>query len=169
MALVAAVVLMVSAGCSTTRRLEEGEVLYNGLKGVAYDKPVAEELPDGLRDNIKDAVNAPANKKTLMFFPVGLWVYNNMGSHESGLKKWFYNKFAQEPITVSEIRPEVRTKMIDEILDNNGYFRGTSSYEPCIGKEQAQGKDRVYGQCRQALFARLDRTVARYVPSEPYD
>lgn len=71
-------------------------------------------------------------------FPLGLWVYNNMGSHDSGLKKWFYNKFAQEPVVVSEIRPEVRTKMIDEILDNNGYFRGSSSYELVSGKTSAR-------------------------------
>ena len=98
---IAALTLTLSVGCSTTRRLEDGEILYNGLKGVTYGNPEADALPDGLRDNIKDAVNAPANKKTLMFFPLGLWVYNNMGSHESGLKKWFYNKFAQEPIVVS--------------------------------------------------------------------
>lgn len=137
---IAALTLTLSVGCSTTRRLEDGEILYNGLKGVTYGNPEADALPDGLRDNIKDAVNAPANKKTLMFFPLGLWVYNNMGSHESGLKKWFYNKFAQEPIVVSEVRPEVRTKMIDEILDNNGYFRGSSSYELVSGKNKRKAK-----------------------------
>ncbi|MDE6199496.1 MAG: hypothetical protein K2G06_06605, partial [Muribaculaceae bacterium] len=138
--LLAAALLLVGAGCSTTRRLEEGEVLYNGLKGVSYERPEAESLPEGLRDNIKEAVNAPANKKTLMVLPLGLWVYNNMGSHESGLKKWFYNKFVQEPIVVSEIRPEVRSKMIDEILDNNGYFRGRSSYELVSGKNKRKAK-----------------------------
>lgn len=169
MALVAAVVLMVSAGCSTTRRLEEGEVLYNGLKSVAYDKPVAEEPARRVARQHKGCCQCSGQQEDADVLSRSLWVYNNMGSHESGLKKWFYNKFAQEPITVSEIRPEVRTKMIDEILDNNGYFRGTSSYEPCIWKEQAQGKDCIYGQCRQALSARLDRVVARYMPSEPYD
>lgn len=139
-AVIAAVAVLAVAGCSTTRRLEEGEILYNGLKGVSYERPVADELPDGLRDNIKNAVNAPANKRTLVFFPLGLWVYNNMGSHDSGLKKWFYNKFAQEPVVVSEIRPEVRTKMIDEILDNNGYFRGHSSYELVSGKNKRKAK-----------------------------
>ncbi|MBD5235260.1 MAG: BamA/TamA family outer membrane protein [Barnesiella sp.] len=138
--LMAALVAMVSAGCSTTRRVEKGEILYNGLKGVVYENPMAEELPEGLRDDINDAVDVPGNKKTLMVLPLGLWVYNNMGSHDKGLKKWFYNKFAQEPVVVSEIRPEIRTKMIDEILDNNGYFRGTSSYQLVSGKNKRKAK-----------------------------
>lgn len=133
-------IVMAAMGCSTTRRLEDGEILYNGLKGVSYSNPDEANLPDGLADDIKEAVDAPANKKTLLFFPLGLWVYNNMGSHESGLKKWFYNKFAQEPVTVSEIRPEVRTKMIDQILDNNGYFRGTSNYDLVSGKNKRKAK-----------------------------
>ncbi len=63
-----------------------------------------------------------------------------MDSHSSGLKKWFYNKFAEEPIVVSDVRPEVRTKMIDEILDNNGFFRGHSSYELVSGKNPRKAK-----------------------------
>ena len=139
--LIAVAALMIAAaGCSTTRRLEEGEVLYRGLKGVKYANPEEEELPEGMLDNIEMAVDAPGNKNTLLFFPVGLWVYNNMGSHESGFKKWFYNKFVQEPVVVSDIRPEVRTKMIDEILANNGYFRGGSSYELVSGKNKRKAK-----------------------------
>ena len=41
---------------------------------------------------------------------------------------------------MSEVRPEVRTKMIDEILDNNGYFRGSSSYELVSGKNKRKAK-----------------------------
>ena len=138
--LMAALVAMVSAGCSTTRRVEKGEILYNGLKGVVYENPLAEELPEGLRDDINDAVDVPGNKKTLMVLPLGLWVYNNMGSHDKGLKKWFYNKFAQEPVVVSEIRPEIRTKMIDEILDNNGYSAARAAISSCRARTSARPK-----------------------------
>lgn len=131
---------VIAMGCSTTRRLEEGEVLYNGLKGINYTNPEKKMLAEGVADDIKDAVDAPANKKTLLFFPLGLWVYNNMGSHEKGLKKWFYNKFSQEPVTISEIRPDVRLKMIDQALDNNGYFRGRSSYTLVSGKNKRKAK-----------------------------
>ena len=62
-------------------------------------------------------------------FPLGLWVYNNWPNPPKGLKHWIYNKLAAEPVLVSDVRPEVRVHMLDQILDNNGYFSGTSSYE----------------------------------------
>lgn len=133
-------VLLIMAACSTTRKVEQGEILYSGLKGVDYDVPKGTEIPSTVSESIKESVDVPANKKWLYLFPVGLWTYNNMDHHDRGLKKWFYNKFAQEPIVVSDVRPEVRTKMIDEILDNNGYFRGTASYELVSGKNKRKAK-----------------------------
>ncbi|MDE6288807.1 MAG: hypothetical protein K2M00_08505, partial [Muribaculaceae bacterium] len=35
----------------------------------------------------------------------------------------------EEPVLVADVRPAVRSKMIDQILDNNGFFRGTATYE----------------------------------------
>lgn len=131
---------LVIVGCSTTRRLEQGEVLYKGVKGIEYANPEKGSLPEGLCDNIEVAVDAPTNKNSLLFFPIGLWVYNNMDQPESGFKKKFYNRFVQEPIVVSDVRPEVRTQMIDEILDNNGYFSGSSSYELVSGKNKRKAQ-----------------------------
>lgn len=62
-------------------------------------------------------------------FPLGLWVYNNWPNPPQGLKHWIYEKLASEPVLVADVRPEVRVHMLDQILDNNGYFSGTSSYE----------------------------------------
>lgn len=135
-----AALCLLSAACSTTRKVEQGEILYNGVKGVDFKTPEGYSLPSGFADDVETAVDVPANKKLFMVIPLGLWTYNNMDSHKSGLKKWFYNKFAQEPIVVSDVRPEVRTKMIEEILDNNGFFRGNASYELVTGKNPRKAK-----------------------------
>ncbi len=41
---------------------------------------------------------------------------------------------------LSDVRPEVRTHMIEEILDNNGYFRGTATYSLVQGKNKRKAK-----------------------------
>ena len=41
---------------------------------------------------------------------------------------------------VSDVRPEVRTHMIEQILDNNGYFRGKASYELLPAKNPRKAK-----------------------------
>ena len=136
--------LLLLAGCSTTRRVPADEVLYTGLQGVEYnpDGEGDKGLPSGMTEGIHDAVNVKANKYTFtpkFRIPFGLWVYNNMNPDSKGLKGWFYRKFASEPILVSDVRPEVRTKMIDEILDNNGYFRGHADYTLNQGKNKKKG------------------------------
>lgn len=132
LAVVAAVALL--QACSTTRRIPEGDQLYTGIKKIEYNTPDKKQrVPSGMKDDIYDAAFVKPNNywKLLRWrypFPLGLWVYNNWSNPEKGLKHKLYEKFVEEPVLVSDVRPDVRTRMIDQILDNNGYFRGTATY-----------------------------------------
>ncbi|MDE6810094.1 MAG: BamA/TamA family outer membrane protein [Muribaculaceae bacterium] len=132
--------LAIVSSCSTTRRLPSDEILYTGLKGVEFNPDNKDmKVPSGVKSDINDAVDVKANKYTFtpsIRIPVGLWVYNNWNPNSKGIKKWLYNKLVEDPVLISDVRPEVRTKMIDEILDNNGFFQGTSSYQLNQGKNK---------------------------------
>ena len=143
--LAALLLLAVTASCSTTRRLPADEVLYTGVKKIDIVVPEGEKSAPGLDDQVKNAVNvAPNNSLISPYlrypFPLGLWVYNNWPNPPSGFKHWLYEKLVAEPVLISDVRPEVRTKMIDEILDNNGYFSGTASYELIKGKNSKKAR-----------------------------
>ena len=130
--LLTALVALLAASCSTTSRIPEGELLYTGMK-VKIESPKGEHVAEGLPSELEEAVEvAPNNYWSLLKwrypFPLGLWLWNHWDEPKSGLKKWFYNKYVEEPVLVSDVRPEVRTEMLDQILDNNGYFRGKASY-----------------------------------------
>ncbi len=121
------------AGCSTTSKIPDGEILYTGLKAVNFSDSVS-TVPSDIRSEVRTAVAVKPNNPLLgsasyrVPFPLGLWVYNHWPNPPHGFKHWIYEKLVKEPILVSDVRPEVRTEMINEILDNNGFFRGTSSY-----------------------------------------
>lgn len=123
------------AACSTTRRLPEGEILYTGVKGVDIRTPKGERFPAAISSSLSEAVAVQPNNSLLGSssvrypFPLGLWVYNNWPNPEHGLKHWLFEKLSTEPVLVSDVRPEVRVKMLDDILDNNGYFGASSTYE----------------------------------------
>ncbi len=143
----ALVALLVAASCSTTRRIPEGEHLYTGLKGIdyVYATDTTKHIPDAVSGNIGDMVDvAPNNYWKLMKwrypFPLGLWVYNNWSNPPKGLKHWLYEKLVEEPVLVSEVRPEVRVHMIEQALKNNGYFRGKATYELIPGKNKKKAK-----------------------------
>ncbi|MDE5929555.1 MAG: hypothetical protein K2H03_03640, partial [Muribaculaceae bacterium] len=127
------------AACSTTSKIPADELLYTGLKGISYQNADSISLPDELKSDMRDAVNvAPNNYWKLIGwrypFPLGLWVYNNWPNPPKGFKHWIYEKLVEEPVLVSDVRPELRTKMLDQMLDNNGYFRGVTTYTLNKGK-----------------------------------
>ncbi len=132
--------LLISA-CSTTRRLGEEDILYTGVKRTAIVPDSGQTLAPGLSDNVKEAVNVKPNNCLISPsvrypFPLGLWVYNNWPNPPKGFRHWLYEKLVEEPVLISDVRPEVRTEMIDQILDNHGYFRGHASYELAQGKNK---------------------------------
>lgn len=138
-------VLLLQA-CSTTSKLQEGEMLYNGmeLNLKPYDN---EKLPSEMVSDLTNAVDVKPNNPWPLItpykrrpFPIGLWVYNHMNDSAKGLKGWIYRKLVEEPVLVESARPETRTKMLTEILDNNGYFGSQAKYEIVSGKNPKKGK-----------------------------
>ena len=132
------------AACSTTARIPADEVLYTGVKKVEMVED-SMKIPPALTSAVKDAVDVPPNNYWKLLgwhypFPLGLWVYNNWPNPEKGLRHWLYEKLVAEPVLVSDVRPEVRTRMIEQILDNNGYFRGTATYELVKGRNPKKAK-----------------------------
>lgn len=146
--LFSAVFLMVAClvSCSTTKRIPDGEMLYTGLKEIDVTGHNGETTPEGVTTELEEAVavapnNAIFGSPSLRWpLPIGLWVWNNWGDSEKGLKHWMYNRLGKEPVLISDVRPEARVKMLDDILANNGYFRGGASYELIQGKNHKKAK-----------------------------
>ena len=131
--------------CSTTSKLPEGEILYTGVKKVEIAPSDSGRISSELASELKEAVDvAPNNYWKLLSwrypFPLGLWVYNHWPNPPKGFKHWIYEKLVEEPVLVSDVRPEVRTHMIEQLLDNNGYFRGTATYELVQGRNPRKAK-----------------------------
>ncbi|MBO5053142.1 MAG: BamA/TamA family outer membrane protein [Muribaculaceae bacterium] len=131
---------LIISSCSTTRRLDPGEQLYTGVKKInIIPDSVGAKVPSGVSSAIKDAVDVPPNNYWSLVgwrypFPLGLWVYNNWPRAEKGFKHWIYEKLVEDPVLISDVKPELRTHMIKDILNNNGYFSGQASYQLIPGK-----------------------------------
>ena len=141
----AVMAVLMAASCSTTRRIPDDEILYTGVKGITIAPSDSMKVPAAMASSIKSAVDvAPNNYWKLVGwrypFPLGLWVYNNWPNPKSGFRHWLYEKLVEEPVLVSDVRPDVRTHMIEQILDNNGYFRGTATYSLVQGKNRKKAK-----------------------------
>lgn len=131
--------------CSTTRRLSVDDPLYTGVKRIKITTEEGEKMPSSVKEAVKEAVNVTPNNSLISPyirhpFPVGLWVYNNWDNPSSGFKNWLYEKLVEEPVLLSDVRPEARVKMINEMLENNGYFAADVSYELIKGRNPKKVK-----------------------------
>lgn len=131
-----AVLALVGSACSTTSKLGSDETLYTGVRKFDVTSVDNEKLPAGLMENLNEAINCkPNNPMPFMSpfkrtpFPIGLWVYNHWSDSSSGIKGWLYRKLVSQPVLISDVKPEMRVKLMEQILDNNGYFGSRVSYD----------------------------------------
>ncbi len=145
-ALAVMLAIITVSGCSTTSKLDDGEILYNGMK-LDVKPAEGEKVPSEMMSDLTTAVNVRPNNPWPFIspymrspLPLGLWVYNHMNDSAKGLKGWIYNKFVEQPVLVSDARPEARVKMLQSILDDNGYFGSKVSYSLKSGKNPKKAK-----------------------------
>ncbi len=142
--------VILAGACSTTRRLADDEVLYNGMK-IKINPTGDEKLPSALVSDLQQAVNVKPNNPWPLIspykrdpLPIGLWVYNNWNDSARGVYGWLYRMLAKPPVLVSDVRANMRTKMVEEILANNGYFGSTATYEEIPDKKNPKKATLAY-------------------------
>ena len=143
--LTVAFVAIVAVSCSTTKRLSVDDPLYTGVKSIKIEGVASDKVPSEVKSQVKEVVNVTPNNSLISPyvrhpFPIGLWVYNNWDESSTGLKHWLYEKLVEEPVLMSDVRPDARVKMINEILENNGYFAADVNYELIKGKNPKKVK-----------------------------
>ncbi len=128
--------LFLGTACSTTKLIPDGEVLYTGVKKIKIIPDSATvKIPGYVESAVKEPLSvAPNNPLFSPYvrtpFPIGLWAYNKFKTDKTkGFKHWMFSKFAKEPILISNVKPDIRVKAVESILDNYGYFGSRASYE----------------------------------------
>lgn len=133
-------VVLFFTGCSTTRLIPDDEVLYTGVKKMKFTSADSLKIPGYVISAAKEPLSvAPNNPLYSPYirtpFPIGLWVYNNFKPKKNkGFKHWLYEKLAKDPILISDVQPDVRLNVVDDILGNYGYFGAKSHYELLYSK-----------------------------------
>lgn len=132
--LVAIVVAVCLAACSTTKNLPEDETLYTGIKKMVVENRDNSEQGEATMIELEAALAYPPNNALLGSssirtpFPYKLWIYNSLVHNKSKFGKWIFTHFAANPVFLSAVNPELRAKIATNVLHNYGYFNGTVNY-----------------------------------------
>lgn len=124
-----------AAGCSTTKRLAEDEVLYTGVRKIEIASVDGKKVPAAVESAVREPLNVKPNNPLFSPYvrtplPLGLWAWNNLYHEELGEKQgWIYRRLAKKPVLIADVQPDQRMKLVKDILDNRGYFRSEADYE----------------------------------------
>lgn len=125
---------VISVACSTTQRLEKGQVLYTGQKAVNLHHQPHTALGESTLEEVEAALaKAPNNalfgsSSVRIPLPIGLWIYNGF-YNKKGIGKWIFNKFGSKPVLMADVSPDVRCKAATNILHDYGFLNGTVGYK----------------------------------------
>ncbi|MDR0954025.1 MAG: hypothetical protein LBM20_01420, partial [Rikenellaceae bacterium] len=73
----------VITGCSTTKRLADGDLLYTGVRKIELVSASGEKVPGAVESVANEPLNVKLNNPLYSPYvrtplPVGLWVWNNL-------------------------------------------------------------------------------------------
>lgn len=144
-------VLMVGLlfSCSTTSHLEDGEQLYTGLKPIEYESYESGAHFDETQLEVEAALATAPNGALFGSsyyrtpFPYGLWIYNALDGKKGAVPKWLVSTFGKAPVLMSNVNPELRLSVAENVLQNRGYFRGNVDYAIEEGKPKTTKTDTV--------------------------
>jgi outer membrane protein assembly factor BamA len=130
------------SACSNTRFLKDDEVLYTGRGKVTIvnetqikNSALAKKLVLHMT-SVKPNNSLLGNKRILP--PYGLWTYNYLKPKAGKKPRWFYRTFSSEPVLISQVNPEKRSREIESALFGIGFLHSTVSYTVDVSKRNSK-------------------------------
>ena len=113
--------------CSGTSKIPEGDLLYVGHTIDIEKGEEAKKTRKSIESELDELIRPKPNKSILGMRP-GIFFYNiyDTVKKEKGFKHWVKYKLGQEPVLMSKVDLEYNKKVIQNYVENKGFFNGES-------------------------------------------
>lgn len=129
------IITLFVASCSNTKYLPKGELLYIGAKVKVEGDSVPKKEKSILTEELESILRPRPNSSILGLRPK-LWIYNiTKTDKQKGIRHFLNNKFGQAPVYFSKVDLDYNVSLIENRLDNRGYFKGRA-YADSISKHK---------------------------------
>lgn len=111
-------------GCSNTKHLPEGELLYTGASVTVKDSIIKNKDRKALEKELEGLLRPLPTKQFLGLRPK-LWFYNLAGepTKEKGFRYWLRNKVGEAPVLFSKVDLDYNSSILRNFTENRGYFK----------------------------------------------
>ncbi|WP_297334171.1 BamA/TamA family outer membrane protein [Flavobacterium sp.] len=178
------ITLLLSYGCSNTKYLPEGDMLYVGSEVNIKDTVIGKKERKALESEMEDLLRPKPNRK-IFGLRVKLYFYNLAGEpkKDKGFRYWLRNKVGEPPVLFSQVDMDYNADLLQNYAENKGYFKTRTESDSTSRNRRAEVKytvelGRQY-KIRTVTFpedsTRIDTAVAKLKhwsllrPGNPYD
>lgn len=114
-------------GCSGTRTIPEGDLLYIGHTFNVEKGKEAKKTRKKINSELDDLIRPIPNKSILGMRP-GIFFYNLIGEvkKDKGFKHWVKYKLGEEPVLMSDVDLEYNKSVVQNYVENKGFFNAIS-------------------------------------------
>lgn len=125
-------------GCSNTKYLPEGELLYTGGSVKVKDSVIKKKDRKALEKELEGLLRPKPNKQFLGLRPK-LWIYNIAGEpkKEKGFRYWLRTKVGEEPVLFSKVDLDYNASVLRNFAENKGYFKTRVSADSTVRNKRA--------------------------------
>ncbi len=173
-------ILLVTASCSSTSNLKDGEQLFIGLEKIDWQGDAQNHLShfEDTKTEVEAALATQPNGALFgssyyrTIFPYGLWIYNSMHDKNSAFAKWMTNSFGKAPVLMHNVNPTLRASVAKSVLQNYGYFNGDITFDTKdYGEKDSLGyakKQKIKYHVNFGHLYTIDTVTFSNFPSEIY-
>src|SRR6187402_2171334 len=111
-------------GCSNTKYLPEGDLLYTGGSVKVEDSIMKRKARKALETELQNLLRPKPNSQILGLRPK-LFFYNLAGqpTKDKGFRYWLRNKAGEPPVLFSQMDLEYNASVLRNYAENRGYFK----------------------------------------------
>ncbi|MCC9018769.1 BamA/TamA family outer membrane protein [Flavobacterium lipolyticum] len=125
-------------GCSNTKYLPEGDLLYTGGSVTVKDSVLKKKERKALENELNDLLRPKPNKQFLGLRPK-LWFYNIAGEpkKQKGIRYWLRTKVGEPPVLFCKVDLEYNASVLRNFTENRGYFKTRVSADSTVSNKRA--------------------------------
>lgn len=132
-------IALIFCGCSTTKYLQPGQKLYTGAKIKITDKKNTTKSEADALDDELSALLRPRPNSTILGLRVKLWIYDKTQTKKKrGLRHYLNTHFGEPPVLVSSVDVDQNASILQNRLQNEGYFLAQVAGDTVGKKKTAQ-------------------------------
>jgi outer membrane protein insertion porin family len=124
-------------GCSNTKYLPEGDLLYTGGTVTVKDTFLKRKERKALEEQLKTLLRPKPNKQILGLRPK-LWFYNIAGEpkNDKGIRYWLRTKVGEAPVLFSKVDLDYNAAILRNFSENRGYFKTRVSADSTVNNKR---------------------------------